>query len=1350
MLHLDFRVWASDWVQSIEVNGQIAYDSKIVPPNFAWNRITPVSFSWCKFKPGQQNEIIIRVATYPWNTNTVTPTTCYTAGMKIECWGPSSNYKAITGNSLVCAGTTNTYSTPHYTTYGLPPNSATYTWTKPWTPGASTTNTLATVAGTNSGVISYITYSSNPNFTHYCLYTGSFSVTVPPPITITPTGTSVCQGNSITLTASGAANYTWYAGGAVIATTNTVSVIPTAPATTYSVKGITVNGCVYSKTVSIAVLPKPNTFIVPSTTVICSGQPVTLQVYGSAVSYSWANQPTSSTSTIITRFPATTTIFSVTGTGQNGCKRLAVQTVSVNPSPIVTAVANLSVICVGDISTLTASGANTYTWNPGNQVGNPIQVSPGATTIYSVTGTSANACTGTVTTTVTVLQPPVVSINPPFICPNMANTIIATGASTYTWYIGSPATNTIPNTSVIIVTPAAATVYSVCGMGGQNGCVACTAVTLSPGGPIPITVNDVTLCTNGGPCATIVASSTLAAPVNYTWMPGALTGTSAVVCPTVSEVYTVSATSPSGCPSSATLAVTVQTNCCPQPTTGVTVLTALSGTYASGSYIISSTVTASGLSMFQNSEILMTPAAKIIVPDSASFLLHNMHLFACGIKMWEGIEVQDGGLVGTYITAPGQNITTLIEDAVTAINVTGVTTTYTTVPVIIRQVIFNKNLVGIRINGNDNLLTNVPLEINGCLFTSHDMTFTTLSTPLSWPSADLTGAGLRVATNPTTGLAPPYILNGFPHTTLKQPYQNFHGEAGIVIQNIGDIGNPFPTPGVEFGITYPGWFATNDFNLFDGLSFGIDITDASFTSINNVFQNMKPNTNAIIPYGGIGIRHTVNQIMNAGLYLQGVKGTDIGTQFWECIRGISANNVYDLQVSNGIFRSMQSSPNAWFPLLLPGEFGIKSETNRFKVGISDCEFNNLKDGIRLETPTVTTSYDMNGFGSFAGIYADEINITQNYFGPQVLSSTPNSLEYLSNAISLVTPLTAGWVNSGSQSYIESNRMDRVLRGVYVNGMEDHPLAVQGNSIYVEDDLVYGTAASPWFGYGVAAEGNMGNLSVSSNTLEGLNSQPPNNVSLVYMYNNTNSGGPPSPKVFCNKTRNSHYGFHFEDDNSATRWEGNIMCQHWAGLALTNNGKIGQQGTPGAASDNQWEFAPPMCSPWTGNAPANNETYVENSDPTLSPLYVFMPGPPFEPINNISNAPSVSPYSFGQSIYTAMNHNLTNMDCFTTTYPPVPSWRTAPPTAINSEKIQGTSIRLIPNPTSGLLTIEGADDSSIINIRVLDLSGRVIAEHMMNGIESLDVSDLAAGIYVVDLTIQGSSTQRQRTKLIKTN
>jgi hypothetical protein len=74
---------------------------------------------------------------------------------------------------------------------------------------------------------------------------------------------------------------------------------------------------------------------------------------------------------------------------------------TVTASPTITAVSNTSLICVGQTASLTANGANTFTWNTAATT-SVIVVSPTVTTSYTVTGTDANGCANASTITQSV------------------------------------------------------------------------------------------------------------------------------------------------------------------------------------------------------------------------------------------------------------------------------------------------------------------------------------------------------------------------------------------------------------------------------------------------------------------------------------------------------------------------------------------------------------------------------------------------------------------------------------------------------------------------------------------------------------------------------------------------------------------------------------------------------------------------------------------------------------------------------------------------------------------------------------------------------------------------------------
>lgn len=124
----------------------------------------------------------------------------------------------------------------------------------------------------------------------------------------------------------------------------------------------------------------------------CGGGADTLTASG-AVTYSWSPTTGLNTSSgaVVIASPLVTTTYYVTGTNANNCSDTDSITVTVIPLPIITLTGD-TLICLGDSTTLTASGGGTYLWTPGNSTDSIIKVSPTTSTVYSVTVTSSDGC----------------------------------------------------------------------------------------------------------------------------------------------------------------------------------------------------------------------------------------------------------------------------------------------------------------------------------------------------------------------------------------------------------------------------------------------------------------------------------------------------------------------------------------------------------------------------------------------------------------------------------------------------------------------------------------------------------------------------------------------------------------------------------------------------------------------------------------------------------------------------------------------------------------------------------------------------------------------------------------------
>jgi gliding motility-associated-like protein len=332
--------------------------------------------------------------------------------------------------------------------------------------------------------------------------------------------------------------------GAVSYTWNNgvVNSIPFVPAgsTTYTVTGTDNNGCIDTDQISVVVNPLP-TILAGLDQTVCVGTSVTLTAAGGAI-YSWDN----GVSNGVSFTPVVgSLVYTVVGTDLKGCISSDQVTVNVNPLPIINAGPDQTV-CMGSTVILTASGASSYSWSNGITQG--VSFTPAAGTInYTVNGTDANGCVNTDQVTVTVNPLPTINAGLDLnVCEGTAVTLSASGGSTYAW------TSSVVN-GVSFTPPVGTNTYTVTGT-DVNNCVNSDQVSVIVD-PIPTVFagNDIVVCE--GQTVTLTASGAS----TYTWDNGISNG--AVFTPSVGTlVYTVTGTTPAGCIDTDQVSVTVNPN----------------------------------------------------------------------------------------------------------------------------------------------------------------------------------------------------------------------------------------------------------------------------------------------------------------------------------------------------------------------------------------------------------------------------------------------------------------------------------------------------------------------------------------------------------------------------------------------------------------------------------------------------------------------------------------------------------------------------------------------------------------------------------------------------------------------
>ncbi|HKR05890.1 MAG TPA: choice-of-anchor L domain-containing protein [Bacteroidia bacterium] len=397
---------------------------------------------------------------------------------------------AITGVTAICQGTS--------TAFNAGSGYVTYAW--------STGSGQQTINPNTAGI-----YTVTVTDVNGCTGSDNISLVVNPLPTPAISGNTVfCQGDNTTLNAgAGYTSYLW-------SNSSTAQTINTGTGGNYIVTVQDGNGCTASATVHITVNPLPNP-VISGVNPICQGANTVLNG-GNFVSFAWSTGAT--TQTINT---GTAGGYTVTVTDNKGCVNSSpAYNLVVNPLPSA-AISQNSSICIGASSSFTVSFIGTppfrYMYNNGtvnsallttSSSSVTINVTPNATTTYTLVSITDLHCTGTVSgaavVTVNPLPTPAITGNN-IICDG-ASTVFNAGAySGYVWSTGETTQNISVNTAgsyIVTVTDG-------------NGCVNSTSQTLIVNQtPVAAFSNDTSL-TCAEPVIHFFDNSTYPAGSSFTW-----------------------------------------------------------------------------------------------------------------------------------------------------------------------------------------------------------------------------------------------------------------------------------------------------------------------------------------------------------------------------------------------------------------------------------------------------------------------------------------------------------------------------------------------------------------------------------------------------------------------------------------------------------------------------------------------------------------------------------------------------------------------------------------------------------------------------------------------------------------
>ncbi|MFN5346125.1 MAG: gliding motility-associated C-terminal domain-containing protein [Bacteroidota bacterium] len=541
-----------------------------------------------------------------------------------------------------------------------------YNWVELANPGVSV-GTGSTLSVTPQSTTTYIVEgTSSVN----CINYDTITITVNPlPIVqILSASTDLCNGDTLTLTASGATTYNWIdlTSGNSLGSSSTINVFPSAN-TSYALVGTDGNSCVNSDTIDVTVNPAPTINAITGTLSVCPGSngvqywvvnPNSTSIYNwfvtngtiatgqgnDTISIDWSgtqspaiisvievtdlgcpsdsvqlqvninivldpvaptgastlcadlaqNIPYSTTNTpgsIYTWHIQGGSIVSGDGTSNvivdwnvTGPQVVAlwydensttIDTVcagvsdtlyvTINPTPITSAITGNNAICVGDSSTFSVVNTigSTYNWSitggtlnnisTSNTISATLTTVPGAT--ITVQETNSYGCIGTpVTYNVTVNALPNADAGTnDTICNGTTTVLNASGGTSYTWTTNSTLDNlTISNP---VANPSSTTTYYVL-VTDANGCKNSDSVTV-----LVNQLPNVIASSNAAICIGASTTITGSGATNYSWSPATGLDNSNISNPTANPTstttYVVIGTDNNGCSNSDSTTITV-------------------------------------------------------------------------------------------------------------------------------------------------------------------------------------------------------------------------------------------------------------------------------------------------------------------------------------------------------------------------------------------------------------------------------------------------------------------------------------------------------------------------------------------------------------------------------------------------------------------------------------------------------------------------------------------------------------------------------------------------------------------------------------------------------------------------
>jgi len=350
----------------------------------ATNGTTPYTYTWIPSGQTTATATGLSAGTYTVTVHDINGCNSTTTTATVTITQPAALSNTLTSTTATCAN--NDGSASASITGGTIP------YTYAWTPGGASS---ANISGLSSG-----TYSITITDANGCSETASVNVPIDMTFSVSVAGPdSVCKGQNVILTASGAVKYLWSTG-------STASDITVSPVSTSNYWVVATTGvCSDSIPYKIGVY-RPLTVSRLVNDSICPGNPVSFKITVSGgkppYTYSWDNGIATNGPGPIVVFPAVSTTYSVLIT--DACNYTATDSIKVKVFPIGSASFNATPDTITGGQTVTFNNTShnntTYYWNFGDG-SNSTDVDPShtypipGTYVVILTGFTSNGCPDT-------------------------------------------------------------------------------------------------------------------------------------------------------------------------------------------------------------------------------------------------------------------------------------------------------------------------------------------------------------------------------------------------------------------------------------------------------------------------------------------------------------------------------------------------------------------------------------------------------------------------------------------------------------------------------------------------------------------------------------------------------------------------------------------------------------------------------------------------------------------------------------------------------------------------------------------------------------------------------------------